>query len=106
MRGRLRDGVTRERAQAELSGIAKGLEQRFPDTNRARGVAVRSEMQMRQEETPALFPVVILLLVLAGLVLAIVCANVANLFLARARARSREVAIRLAIGSGTIPSGA
>ena len=55
---------------------------------------------MRQEETPALFPIVILLLVLAGLVLAIVCANVANLFLARARARSREVAIRLAIGSG------
>jgi predicted permease len=100
VRGRLRDGVTRERAQAELAGIAKGLEQRFPDTNRARGVAVRGEMQMRQEETPALFPIVILLLVLAGLVLAIVCANVANLFLARARARSREVAIRLAIGSG------
>jgi predicted permease len=100
VRGRLRDGVTRERAQAELAGIAKGLEQRFPDTNRARGVAVRGEMQMRQEETPALFPIVMLLLVLAGLVLAIVCANVANLFLARARARSREVAIRLAIGSG------
>jgi macrolide transport system ATP-binding/permease protein len=100
VRGRLRDGVTRERAQAELTGIAKGLEQQFPDTNRARSVVVRSEMQMRQEETPALFPIVILLLVLAGLVLAIVCANVANLLLARARARSREVAIRLAIGSG------
>jgi predicted permease len=100
VRGRLRAGATRERAQAEAAAIATSLAQQFPDTNRNRGVAVRTEMQLRQEQTPALVPMVTLLMVLAGLVLAVVCANVTNLLLARARSRSREVAIRLAIGSG------
>lgn len=102
VRGRLRDGVTRDRAQAELAGLATGLAEQHPNTNRGRGLIVKTEMQMRQEQAPAIVPVVVLLLVLSTLVLAIVCANVANLCLARARARSREIAIRLAIGSGQL----
>jgi predicted permease len=102
VRGRLRDSITPERAQAELAGIATALEEQYPQTNRRRGVAVRTEIEMRREQTPALFPIMTVLLVLAGLVLAIVCANVANLFLARARSRGREIAIRLAIGAGQV----
>jgi putative ABC transport system permease protein len=102
VRGRLRADVTRARAQAELVALAATLAREYPDTNKNRGIAVRTERQLRQEQTPALAPIVILLLSLSGLVLAIVCANVANLFLSRARARSREIAIRLAIGSGQL----
>jgi predicted permease len=102
VRGRLRHDTTGERAQAELAAIATSLAQEFPDTNRNRGAAIRTEMQLRQEQTPPLFPIVTVLMVLAALVLAIVCANVANLLLARARSRSREIAIRLAIGSGQL----
>ncbi len=100
VRGRLRGGITRERAQAELARIAATLTQQFPDTNRNRSISVRTEWQLRQEQAPALFPMVTLLVVLASVVLVIVCANVANLLLARARSRSREIAIRLAIGCG------
>jgi putative ABC transport system permease protein len=100
VRGRLRRGISRERAQAELAAIAATLANQFPDTNRNRGVSIRTERQLRQEQAPALFPMVALLLVLAAVVLAVVCFNVANLLMARARVRSREIAIRLAIGSG------
>jgi len=100
VRGRLREGVSLTEAQAELSALATALEGQYPETNRRRGVAVRSETALRGEHAPGLLPSVVLLLSLAGLVLAIVCANVANLFLSRARGRAPEIAIRLCIGAG------
>jgi predicted permease len=102
VKGRLKPGVSREAAQSELAGIAKNLEKAYPETNRDRTVAVRTELQERIREDPPDATLVTMLMALVGLVLIIACANIANLFLARGSSRSREIAIRLAIGVGRL----
>jgi predicted permease len=101
VKGRLRPGVSRESAQAELATVWAGLQQRYPEANSNLSIAVRTQLQERiQEEGPVTTITIGLVGGLVAVVLIIACANVASLMLGRARARTREVAIRLALGIG------
>src|SRR5580692_2578319 len=100
VKGRLRAGVSRAAAQAELATIGAALEREYVKTNRNRRVAVRTEFQRRAQQSPNMVALVKMLMGLVALILIIACSNVANLLLARGRARTREIAIRLSIGAG------
>ena len=95
--GRLAPSVTKAVANKEVAGIARQLELEYPQMNAKRGARVQNMAEaMVGDVRPALY----VLLGSVMLVLLIVCVNVANLFLARAAARSREVAVRTALGAG------
>ncbi len=99
MGGRLKDGVSIEQTQSEMTAIAAGLVREFPDDYRDKGIVVaRSALVPGRVNIIAGF--MGLLMVIVGLVLLIACVNVAGMMLARAAARRREIAVRLAIGAG------
>ncbi|MGA9769113.1 MAG: ABC transporter permease [Blastocatellia bacterium] len=93
---RLKSGVTLEQAKAELESVTAGMREKYRDTNARLGVSVTPLRELVTNDAGRLLW---LLLGIVGAVLLIACANVANLLLARAATRQREIAIRAALGA-------
>jgi predicted permease len=97
--GRLRDGISRQTAEAQLDSVARALEQQYPESNKDVGILISP---LQEEVVGTVRPVLTAVFLGSACVLLLACVNLANLFSARGVKRQREIAIRASLGASQL----